>query len=71
MTTSGITFPARNAEAFVRELKQEVDQYFKSRGISTKANAGMVIKTALLVLLTFGSYGLVLALNPPFGPCWA
>lgn len=68
MSTSGITFPARNAEAFVRELKREVDQYFKSRGISSKANTAMMVKTAVLVLITFGSYGLVLVLNPTFWP---
>jgi linoleoyl-CoA desaturase len=67
-STSGITFPARDAEAFVRDVKREVDQYFASRGLSTKATAGMVVKTAALVGLTFGSYAVLLLTNPTFWP---
>ena len=66
MITKGITFPARDAEAFVRDVKREVSEYFEARGLSTKATAGMVLKTVALVLLTFGSYALLLVLDPPF-----
>ncbi|MGE0552278.1 MAG: fatty acid desaturase [Gemmatimonadales bacterium] len=66
MTSSGITFPARDAEAFVRDVKREVAEYFESRGLSTKATAGMVVKTILLVTLTFGSYAALLLLDPSF-----
>ncbi len=66
MSSPGITFPARDAEAFVRDVKREVADYFASRGLSTKATPGMVVKTVLLVAVTFGSYAALLVLDPPF-----
>lgn len=68
VTTTGITFPARDAEAFVRDVKREVDEYFTTRGISSKANLGMVVKTVALVALTFGSYATLLVFDPSFWP---
>ncbi|MEO8451263.1 MAG: fatty acid desaturase, partial [Gemmatimonadota bacterium] len=68
MTSTGITFPARDAEGFAREVKREVDQYFASHEKSSKATPGMVVKTILLVALTFGSYATLLLLNPTFWP---
>ena len=66
MITKGITFPARDAEAFVRDVKREVSEYFDARGLSTKATVGVVVKTFAMVFLTFGSYALMLVLDPPF-----
>ncbi|MGE0442841.1 MAG: fatty acid desaturase [Gemmatimonadales bacterium] len=68
MASRSITFPARNAEAFVRDVKREVDAYFKERGLSPKATPGMVLKTLILVSITFGSYVAMLLLDPPFWP---
>jgi linoleoyl-CoA desaturase len=65
-TPPGITFPARDAEAFVRDVKREVSAYFDQSGRSQKATPGMVVKTILLVGLTFGSYALLLLLDPSF-----
>jgi linoleoyl-CoA desaturase len=66
LSTPGITFPARNAEAFARDVKREVAGYFETRGLSTKATPGMVVKTVLLVALTWGSYAALLVLDPSF-----
>ena len=54
------TFPARDGNAFLKELKVEVDKYFTTRGLSQKANAGMVFKTVALLSITFGSWALIL-----------
>ncbi|HEU4726190.1 MAG TPA: fatty acid desaturase, partial [Candidatus Eisenbacteria bacterium] len=42
-------------------MKRRVADYFESRRISPKANASMVVKTILLLVVTFGSYGLILS----------
>lgn len=68
LTTISITFPARDAESFVRDVKKEADEYFASRNLSPKATAGMVIKTVALLSLTFGSYAAMLVLDPTFWP---
>lgn len=63
-----ISFPARDAEAFVRDVKKEVEDYFTSRNLSSKADAGMVLKTVILLGVTFGSYAAMLILDPTFWP---
>ncbi len=55
-----ITFPQRDAGEFLDELKRRVSEYFSDRGISDKANAEMVVKTILILAMTFGSYALIL-----------
>jgi linoleoyl-CoA desaturase len=55
-----ITFPERDASLFMEELKQRVSEYWNKKGISDKANALMIGKTAVVLALTFGSYGLLL-----------
>ena len=42
-------------------MKTRVADYFDSRGLSSKANASMVIKSCLLLALTFVPYGLILS----------
>jgi len=37
-----------------------VSAYFEERGLSDKATPGMVLKTVALVMVTFGSYGLIM-----------
>lgn len=61
MTRGCPTFPVRDGNAFLLELRAQVDAYFSDRGLSPKANAGMVLKTVILLLVTFGSYGLILS----------
>ena len=60
MTATSISFPARDAAGFSTEVKREVDAYFARTGLSTKANAAMVLKSFLLLGGTFGCYFLIL-----------
>ncbi len=55
-----ITFPERNAGEFLTELKRSVADYFSQNNLSDKANTLMIVKTILIVGITFGSYGLLL-----------
>ncbi|TDI76859.1 MAG: acyl-CoA desaturase [Bacteroidetes bacterium] len=60
MPESKITFAPRNASAFVTDVKKEVNEYFKSRGISKQANGLMILKTALILSLAVGAYLLII-----------
>lgn len=60
MASRNPTFPARDGKAFHAELKGEVDAYFKEQGLSTKGGVPMLAKTAVLLLMTFVPYGLIL-----------
>lgn len=46
---------------FSTEVKQRVNEYFKSEGISQKANGSMVIKTITLLAITFVPYALIMS----------
>ena len=50
---------AQLSQAFSREVKAEVNDYFVENRLSRHANAAMIIKTVALVALYFGSYGLI------------
>ena len=58
--TEKISFTGSAPGDFVRELKSQVDRYFTSRGISPNANWQMVLKTIVLLALTFVPYALIL-----------
>lgn len=60
MAAKGITFPTKDGATFAADVKREVDQYFARTGLSTKANFAMVVKTVTLLVVTFGSYFLIL-----------
>ena len=49
MTRGCPTFPVREGNAFLQELRVSVDAYFARKGVSQKANAGMVLKTITLL----------------------
>lgn len=66
MKTKMVKFPVSNSAQFVEELKQKVADYFIVRRISEKGNAQMVIKTAILLTIYLGAYGLIL--SNLFGP---
>ncbi len=66
MTVAAVTFPSRDCARFGPEVKRRVAEYFASRGLSDKATPAMVVKTVMLLTLTFGSYGLIL--SGWFGP---
>lgn len=56
-----ISFTGRAPGDFVRELKSRVDKHFTSRNLSQHANWQMVLKTVLMLALTFVPYGLILS----------
>jgi linoleoyl-CoA desaturase len=60
MQTTRIRFPKPGAEQFIPEVKERVAAYFAETGRSTKADLPMVLKTVLLLSVTFGSYALIL-----------
>ena len=59
------TFPCRNGKAFHAELRAEVEAYFAERRMSPKGGLPMLVKTALLLLLTFGPYTLIVTQAVP------
>lgn len=61
MRVAKVTFAPSAGTLFVAEVKERVANYFRSRKISPSANAGMIVKTLLLLGVTFGAYGLILS----------
>src|SRR5688500_4519763 len=53
-----IRFASKNIseKQFVRTLKKNVNDYFKTNNISPKANAEMVVKAIVMVLLYVGPF---------------
>ena len=45
----------------MQEMKTRVAEYFASRGLSSKANTKMIVKSCLVLALTFVPYGLILS----------
>lgn len=66
MTTAKLTFACQDCESFSEEVKARVAEYFSSRGLSPKANAVMVAKTAIILGTFVGAYALIL--SGRFGP---
>lgn len=59
---------------FFQVLRQRVDQYFSSNGISPHANAAMVFKTFFMLTLYFLPYALIISSTATgwgFWMCWA
>ncbi len=56
-----IQFSKEKNEEFVRELKHRVNQYFRNKNISTKANTAMVIKTIAMVSFFLIPYGILVS----------
>ncbi len=61
MAGGKVRFTGQDATLFIKEVKERVDDHFTSAGRSTKADARMVIKTIVLLTMTFGSYGLIMS----------
>ena len=47
---------ANRKSSFAAEVNERVERYFAERGLSDKANLAMVLKTVVLLGITFGSY---------------
>lgn len=61
MSDRKIRFAPRGKMTFISEVRAEVDRYFEESGKSRHANFSMVLKTVLILTLTFGSYGLIIS----------
>jgi len=57
---ASITFPNRDYTGFAEEVKDRVAAYFDERGLTRNATPAMVVKTVVLLGLTFLPYGLAL-----------
>jgi linoleoyl-CoA desaturase len=62
----GIRFAAGEELQFFSTLRQRVEDYFESSGISQKANAAMVIKTVVLLLAYLVPFFLILFVEMSF-----
>lgn len=60
-TGSRVVFPTLHPHQFASNVKQRVGEYFQSRGISSKANASMILRTIVVFTITFGAYALILS----------
>ena len=60
LKAASITFPNRDYTGFVEEVKLKVAEYFDTRSLTRNATPAMVLKTVLLLALTFVPYGLAL-----------
>jgi linoleoyl-CoA desaturase len=57
---STVSFDNRTSKEFIRTLRQRVNDYFEANDLTKKATPAMVVKTACLLTLTFGAYGLMM-----------
>jgi linoleoyl-CoA desaturase len=55
-----VTFAAA-AAGFSDDVKRRVAEYFAAKNLSPKATPATVVKTIVLLLVTFGAYGLILS----------
>lgn len=56
-----VTFAPSAGAHFVAEVKERVDQYFRSRKLSPGANTEMVLKTCVMLAVTATAYALILS----------
>jgi linoleoyl-CoA desaturase len=61
LSTAAVSFPNRDAETFLRELREKVEAHFVATGHGRYANWPMRIKTVLLLLTVFGSYAAIMS----------
>lgn len=55
-----VKFARATPDHAMQEMKARVAKYFETQKLSSKANPGMVLKTVLLLAITFVPYGLIL-----------
>ena len=58
---SKVTFAPSAGTLFVAEVKERVDQYFRLRELSPRANTEMIVKTCLMLAMTASAYALILS----------
>lgn len=62
---SAIRFVAREKGQFSAELRSRVQRYFKENDISTKGNQTLIVKAAVLLLLTLAPTAILIAVPMP------
>lgn len=60
MDVTRISFGKDRSIGFAKEVKKQVEAYFKDNNLSKHADARMVFKTVILLSVYFGSYSLIL-----------
>lgn len=60
MSEQKIRFAAKDVSGFIPEVKAEVNRYFKETGKSKHANWRMVRNSVVVLLMTWGSYALIM-----------
>jgi linoleoyl-CoA desaturase len=62
-----VVFASQAVDPFAAELRERVAGHFSAGAISSKANATVIVKTVILLAVTFGCYGLILSglCSPP------
>jgi linoleoyl-CoA desaturase len=60
MNQQKIKFNTKKSPDFITELREQVNNYFTDNKISPHANFAMVMKTIILLGITFGAYALIL-----------
>jgi len=66
MSTGKVRFAKPDGDAFIRDVRVRVADYFSSRGLSDKANGAMYLKTAILLGVPLACY--VLIMSNQFSP---
>src|SRR5689334_4948570 len=61
---SQVRFLDKDKSAFYSTLRENVDRYFADNNISKNANAAMVLKTAMLMLLYLGPLCIICVYHP-------
>ncbi len=59
MQPTKAVFQRGTAGEFTTEVKARVAAYFADAGLSDKANLSMIVKTVVILAVTFGAYGLL------------
>jgi len=65
LAVRAVTFQPRDCDAFVEEVKSRAASYFAERNLSVKANAGMVVKTVIMLSGMVVPYALIMSNTLP------
>jgi len=69
--TVNIKFSNKKSPTFIQDLKTQVNDYFKENNLSKKADTRMIVKTFVMLLLTFGPYAMIMSNQFGIWEMWA
>ncbi len=68
MSRATPTFPSREGQAFLADVRAAVSEDFAARAVPIHADRAVTLRTVLLLAVTFGSWAVIMAnLVPPLG----